>query len=463
MKQQAKELFETVKHYYKTQQYTHFFQLIDAALLLAEQHDDTETFIDFTLDKVAAYFQLGDYEIAIQALKKIEELIGDQPSEARIRYVNSTAAIHGALEDYEACYTYLLEAKKLAEHEQSLKGLMLIEGNMSNYFYETAQYEEALQSMEKALAYCIQIAHEQEQVYMAGRTRYIQIFIKLNRLDEAAAQIAYVKSFPNYKSSPHYKYFVTALADYECAREQYDNAYARLQQAMDAYSDNETAYNHFYEQFVQVAEHVEPVEQYVDTLKTYYEYLVEREQEQQMQRSKRIEMYFKMDHLEQLIWLDPLTEIKNRRYLEDYADKWLREHEGSVAAVLFDADHFKTINDTYGHAVGDDVICLMAKSAATFFEKQDALFVRYGGDEFLALCRVESEGMLMELLQTLQQMMHAQSYTAANMSHSLSISIGATLDHTGVMNVEQLIAEADMALYAVKNEGRRHFVLYERP
>ncbi|MEE1132399.1 MAG: GGDEF domain-containing protein [Caryophanon sp.] len=457
MKRHTDVLFQKVNTHYDEQQYPQFFELIDSAILLAEQEDDVETIVDFTLKKATAYFRFADYEIAIQALHDLDSLIGEQPSEARIRYMNLKAAVYGELNDLESCYQYLCRAKTLAEEQQSFEILMIIEANITHYLFGKARYEEALVHLERAFAICEQIDYERNQLYVSLHARYIRICVQQQRFEEAAARIAYVASYPNVEKQQYYKYFVKAVVVYECAMQQYERAYTRLQEEMKRFAQDERLYDYFYEQFIDVAEHVEPLEQYVKTLETYYDYILAQQKQQQQQRAERIDMYFKVDHLEELTWLDPLTQIKNRRYLQDHASDWLNEVNTAVAVIIFDADHFKKINDTYGHDVGDEVICLMAKCAAAFFDKHNALFVRYGGDEFLALCPVESEDKLISLLQTFQSMMHAQSYSK---HETLQISIGATFHEQPINDVEQLIAEADQALYYVKQQGRHHFAIY---
>lgn len=457
MKQQTSTLFEKVRKYYEAQQYPQFFQLIDGALLLAEQYGETDLFIEFTLHKVSAYFQFCDYEIAIQALQEVEHLISDEASEAYIRYVNAKAAIHGALEDHETCYQYLCEAKRLAIQRQSMKSLMIIEANIGNYFYEKQRYDEALVQLKRSLQICDDLQYEAQRLYLSGRSRYIQICIKLGLLEEAAAHIAHVQRVPNYEQLPHYRMFIKAVVAYDCAREQYLCAYERLQKEMQALHHHESSYSYLYELFVEVAQHVEPLAQYVDTLRAYYDYRQQREEEHQQQRAKRLDMYFKTDHLQQLSWLDPLTQIKNRRYLDDHGASWLAESTTGVAVILFDADNFKHINDTYGHSMGDEVISLMAKCAETFFDNEDALVIRYGGDEFLVLCRIEDEDVLHAVLDSFQCMMHAQSYGD---DEPLYISIGATFQQQAPYVLDALIAHADAALYAVKQQGRQHFSIY---
>lgn len=459
MKQHTDVLFQKVVTHYEAQQYRQFFELIDSALLLAEQQDDLSTFVNLTLKKAAAYFQFSDYEIAIQALQDIEHIIDEQTSEARIRYMNLKATVCGALNDLETCYHYLCRAKELAEEQQSIEILMIIETNISHYFFEKERYDEAFVHLERTFELCEQLDYERDQLYLSGHARYIRICVKQQKFEEAAARIAYVESYPNVEKIQYYSYFVKAVVAYLCAMHEYEQAYARIQHEMTRFSKDEATYQYYYEQLIEIAEYVEPLEQYVKTLETYYEYMLEQQKQQQQQRAKRLDMYFKIDHLEQLTWLDPLTQIKNRRYLEGHASSWLKEASGAVAGILFDADHFKSINDTYGHDVGDEVICLMAKCAAAFFDKHNALFVRYGGDEFFALCPVESKEKLTTLLQTFQNVMHAQSYSK---HETLQISIGATFHEQPLHDVRQLIDEADKALYNVKQDGRHHFAIYEQ-
>lgn len=160
---------------------------------------------------------------------------------------------------------------------------------------------------------------------------------------------------------------------------------------------------------------------------------------------------------------DFLTGWHNRRYLHERLKEELsraqRAHS-TMACVLLDLDHFKTINDTYGHLAGDLALQAAAERINQQIRGSDAA-ARFGGDEFVVLARdvsAEQVGILAE------RMRIAVSETPLRLQegieHQLTVSIGvAVMQMTGVKvdikaAADQLLAEADAALYRAKQQGR---------
>ncbi|GGS29311.1 GGDEF domain-containing protein [Deinococcus knuensis] len=151
-----------------------------------------------------------------------------------------------------------------------------------------------------------------------------------------------------------------------------------------------------------------------------------------------------------LAHLDALTGLPNRRQLE----LWLREHlEGEVSAgplsvILFDLDHFKAVNDTYGHDAGDRVLQGVARSARRAVREGDAVG-RWGGEEFLILVRGDARGaqqVAERLRRSLHQTLHPQ---VGAVTVSCGVAQASSREHP-----DALLRRADEALYAAKNAGR---------
>jgi len=154
---------------------------------------------------------------------------------------------------------------------------------------------------------------------------------------------------------------------------------------------------------------------------------------------------------------DALTGLLNRRAMQEALDaeyhRWQRKQE-SFALLLIDVDHFKRVNDQYGHAVGDQALCAVARCLESAVRKTDVLS-RFGGEEFCVLLRLTDGPGAIELAQRLNQAVREQPMMAGTLSLPLTVSIGVAVAREGVLTrVEKLLLGADRALYRAKAEGR---------
>jgi diguanylate cyclase (GGDEF)-like protein/PAS domain S-box-containing protein len=160
--------------------------------------------------------------------------------------------------------------------------------------------------------------------------------------------------------------------------------------------------------------------------------------------------------LEHLAGHDPLTGVFNRRRFEEHLADSLRRARryGERAALLvIDLDHFKAINDTHGHQVGDDVIRAVAKAIAGRIRDTDSL-ARIGGDEFaVQLLNVEPDEAAM-IAGQISEVVRAIRVPAGEASIGVTPSIGVALIDGDCHDEESLFVQADMAMYAAKARGR---------
>ncbi|MDX9709864.1 MAG: diguanylate cyclase [Trichloromonas sp.] len=154
---------------------------------------------------------------------------------------------------------------------------------------------------------------------------------------------------------------------------------------------------------------------------------------------------------------DPLTHLSNRRFLMKTLEKELQRCERSqkpMALIMVDVDHFKPVNDTYGHQQGDVVLQTLADQMKAHLRDYD-LAARFGGEEFAL---VLPETALAEAVQAAERLRVAISELRIPADHNeirLTISLGvATYPHPKVRTVDNLILEADRALYNAKEKGR---------
>ena len=163
---------------------------------------------------------------------------------------------------------------------------------------------------------------------------------------------------------------------------------------------------------------------------------------------------------------DELTGLYNRRFLLAHLDELVARvnHDGTGASVLlFDIDHFKQINDTYGHAAGDDVLRELAVRATNTVRSVD-LVARLGGEEFVVVMPETGLAIAAAVAERLRLAVASQPFTirAGNGSVRITVSIGATTTISGSEDRDRLLKRADEALYRAKAEGRDRVVTHDK-
>jgi diguanylate cyclase (GGDEF)-like protein len=160
---------------------------------------------------------------------------------------------------------------------------------------------------------------------------------------------------------------------------------------------------------------------------------------------------------------DALTGVYNRRKLEQILEAELqraRRYKHSLSVLMFDIDHFKRVNDTHGHLIGDEAIRHVAKKAVSTLRITDSV-ARYGGEEFVAVLPNEGGTGAAIAAERLRQAVAVQFPADGELSLSITISIGVTCLRANTDGVKGLLSEADAALYASKRGGRNRVTVFE--
>ena len=172
-------------------------------------------------------------------------------------------------------------------------------------------------------------------------------------------------------------------------------------------------------------------------------------------------VFLENESLKDALMKDTLTQISNRRYFELSLSQIIeryKQFEKKFGVLLFDIDHFKQINDTYGHLVGDEVLKIVAKSLDANTEKTD-LISRWGGEEFIGLFDVEDETDLLSIANRLRVIVSKSTYKLDNNKDiQVTISVGGTLMTDQTLQ-KDLIEKADQALYQSKENGRNQVTI----
>ena len=164
-----------------------------------------------------------------------------------------------------------------------------------------------------------------------------------------------------------------------------------------------------------------------------------------------------LEEMSHLAEIDALTGLINRRTLFNNGERLLSRiaaNNSSACALMMDLDFFKTVNDTYGHIKGDEVLKRVAETLSVCFRSTD-LIARYGGEEFCAFLPDITEQAALNSARRVREQVNAIEFSAGEQTFSISISTGVTVfDPLRHLTLEAFLADADAALYTSKNSGR---------
>lgn len=166
--------------------------------------------------------------------------------------------------------------------------------------------------------------------------------------------------------------------------------------------------------------------------------------------------------------LDGLTEVSNRHGFDAaYAEEWEKSvrNQTSLALIMIDIDHFKCLNDNYGHLVGDEWIKRVAQTIQTFMHKSDHLVARYGGDEIIIVLTDTTEARAAQLAENIRLevgQLADREMKEDGPSVTVSLGVAATIPNE-TLKLKELINRADEALYRAKKSGRNKTVVWKSP
>lgn len=196
-------------------------------------------------------------------------------------------------------------------------------------------------------------------------------------------------------------------------------------------------------------------------LSSYMERTSEEEHEALMRSNSELEKTHKS--LQELTIRDTLTELFNRRYLDDMLPLALsqsRRYSAEVSVLMIDVDYFKKYNDHYGHLKGDDILCKVARVLEGATRRETDYVCRYGGEEFTIIMNKSShiavDRCAEKIISGFQELNEPH---ALGVEKRITVSIGIATSDPGTKDTQEtLIKRADSALYEAKKLGRNRFI-----
>jgi diguanylate cyclase (GGDEF)-like protein len=175
----------------------------------------------------------------------------------------------------------------------------------------------------------------------------------------------------------------------------------------------------------------------------------------------RVKTQLKLKHtienLEFLASRDSMTGAYNRRKFFELAHPMFASAKDHFYLAMMDIDHFKKVNDTYGHDAGDMVIKYVAKTIVSFLPKH-AIFARIGGEEFVVLLSGGTQEAAKDNFETIRKAVASLPIDYNGHQIEVTISTGVVLKNDTIHSVDDLIKQSDLALYDAKNGGRNKVI-----
>lgn len=162
------------------------------------------------------------------------------------------------------------------------------------------------------------------------------------------------------------------------------------------------------------------------------------------------------DEIYRLTTMDGLTQIYNRRYFDEQLDREIsrsRRYERVLSLVMLDLDHFKEVNDTYGHLAGDSVLKQLASTVRTRIRRED-VFARYGGEEFALLLPEINLAGARQLAEKVRKLVERQRFEFDKQVIPVTLSVGVSTLEPHHREPSELVRAADEHLFEAKSQGR---------
>jgi len=440
-----------------------------------------------------ANIHLGTYAEALDNLLKAVKL-AEKLNDARlqIQALNNLGVLYIRMEDYQKALTFLQQGADLTpnfEHEKAD-----LYNNICLAFLHSGKYNQALTHGQKAIALqeqsrdCISLSKAYNttgQVYAAmghsmealnyfhhslsqceteqdirgtARSHYLigSLLYRQGETDEALKNLHLALRYAEQGNS-------TTLA-YQALHTLYQ-IYRELEKYQDALI--------YFEKYHQIKEVVfdEDMTTKIKSLEILHE-VKETQQNSEIYRLKNVELTREIEErkkiqaeLERIITLDPLTSLFNRRHFFELTQNELdrsRRYNRPISIIMLDIDHFKQVNDRFGHLVGDRVIVEVAQRVKKALRRID-LACRYGGEEFAILLPETNIRQAEMVANRLWQLVTKQPTVSGELKLKITVSVGvATYQLKGLITVDTLLDRADQAMYQAKQAGRNQVMVYSK-
>ncbi|MGY3189446.1 tetratricopeptide repeat-containing diguanylate cyclase [Lysinibacillus sp. TE18511] len=468
--QEFEELWITLNELYNANRFLEYIELSSAAIESAIELGMYKEAILLLRYRCASYFQTGDLQISISVLEQYRELTFQYGDDIDLIHHYILASIYwGTFGHLKKSEEFMIKGLNIAERIQHVESMGKIYNNLSDLEITSGNYQKAKEFALKSLNYVNALETKDNRPYTGI------IYPKLN----LAVSKIWLGEF--YEAYEILQELLMKIQNPPYSKVQLEvmNAYAllcekqgRFGEAIDWYQKSKyyalenndlSLLQTIYNSLVRLIEEQGNKIVLYSIQKEYINILLE------IQRENYAHVLFEMEYndqkkqFEKTSYIDPLTNIYNRRYFDENAEKMVEKaslDNQQLALLMIDLDHFKVINDTNGHLCGDDALTITATTLKEFFHPFESIVARFGGDEFIVLIELKKNESVQTMAENLYQTLTSLSLTMNDEVVHLEFSIGVSTNKKGqITEVGELIHNADLALYTSKRNGRNQITI----
>lgn len=397
------------------------------------------------------YWHLENYDWALKylnmSLAQAEQLAKNDPEAKSIEgdVCETLCNVYMSTGNFEQALKYGLRSISLYQESGDSHGQAEVLNSIGDAHLALGQAGRALECFQQALQLARETGHKHEEVetllrlgkYHATRSALDESLHFLQQALEAAQKLETKRSI--YECHQ-------VMAEIQKARGDYKNALVHFEE-----------YIHLYKQVFDEKESLR-----IQSLEVMHQLETARK-DSEIYRLKNVALQNEIDErkkaqdaLRTLAITDPLTGLYNRRHFFELAEEAYQRSRvvaSNLSVILIDVDNFKLVNDRYGHAVGDQVLIMLARIMQESVRKVDKV-ARYGGEEFVILLPDTRPEAACEVAERLRSMVESQNLHVESFQIHLGVSLGvAFYDSETDLNLEALLNRADMAMYEAKQAG----------
>ncbi|MEX3745578.1 tetratricopeptide repeat-containing diguanylate cyclase [Lysinibacillus xylanilyticus] len=468
--QEFEELWITLNELYNANRFLEYIELSSAAIESAIELGMYKKAILLLRYRCASYFQTGDLQVSISVLEQYRELTFQYGDEIDLIHHYILASIYwGTFGHLKKSEEFMIKGLNIAERIQHVESMAKIYNNLSDLEISSGKYHKAKEFALKSLNYANALETKDNRPYTG---------IIHPKLNLAVAKIWLGEFYEAYEILQELLMKIQK-PPYSKVQLEVMNAYAllcekqgRFGEAIDWYQKSKyyalenndlSLLQTIYNSLVRLIEEQGNKIVLCSIQKEYINILLE------IQRENFTHVLFEMEYndqkkqFEKTSYIDPLTNIYNRRYFDENAEKMAEKaslDNQQLALLMIDLDHFKVINDTNGHLCGDDALTITATTLKEFFHPFESIVARFGGDEFIVLIELKKDESVQTMAENLYQTLTSLSLKMNDEVVHLEFSIGVSTNKKGqIAEVGELIHNADLALYTSKRNGRNQITI----
>ncbi len=440
---QSRTLFTLCWAYWGLDNFTEAIKAGLQAQELAREIDDQEFEADLSNNLGLAYKRSGNYELGYKAYitaLSISRSLGDQVRQSKA--LNNIALAYICQEKYEKALAYAKECQKLVVEDAVLNGYTLL--GLGRAYAGLKQSKFALDYLQKALQ--IGRTHENSLLSIDALHTIGEVFYALHQPEKAVDHLLQAIALAEKTNTDLY-----AFQGHETLSKIYEDQ-----------AELNLAFKH-YKKFHAIKERVfnDKNASRLQSLEVLHQVEAAR-REAEISQLRNIELEYEIlerertkKKLQRLAITDELTGLYNRRHFMDKAEYEIQRAiraNSHLAIVVIDIDRFKSINDTYGHAGGDQALVICSRIFKENIREID-LVSRFGGDEFTILLPNAERFLAIKIMERIRAKI-ASPICIGQTPLVLNISAGIACLNSQHDTVDSLLDRADQALYQAKSAGR---------